>query len=170
MTLLHDEIYTPDVISNGLLHIISNTTNITSIKNVCDVILTHINEFKSLLFSKTGIFLTHRIFVPYDCIDLLLLEKIKTNIKQATQFNGMQNNSINETVYSTDINSKHTNETMGASLVLCGFLLVLHKIFKTQTVCINSVFDAILQHVLNNCNVNKVQLLKDCIKYGYTVI
>ena len=56
---------------------------------------------------------------------------------------------------------------MGPSLILCSLLIVLNEIYREQTIKISCIFDIVLQTVLRECRVNTVQVLTDCIAYGY---
>ena len=148
-----EAIYKPEFVSISIKNYIStgHKIDISCIGDITTDIIKLINSNRIHKYDTTELHISNLLSIPYEILDSNDLEKLLTFV---------QNPEIIQ-------HSNKTGDIMGASLILCAFLIVLNEIYDEKSLNVYCIFDVVLQTVLRDCRVNTIQILTDCIEYGY---
>lgn len=166
-----ERLYAPEYVVECLKYLlcITNPDALKSIESLAIIVIEVINDFKKITLSNEGLYISSRLYLPYDYINFDVLCSLLQYLKNTHHLKGITKTSVDESsVYFTTTEDLHRNEKMGASPVLCALLLLLKQQYAGLDTHAFSIFDSVLQTVIVNTRINKIELMQECMKYGYT--
>lgn len=167
-------LYTPEMMHLGLLHAMSQPNQLIQrpMATLSQLVVSIVQEKRRVILDKRGVRLSKSLYVPYAVMDARVLAVLSSMVQTYGSYCNSGRCSCRQPEQSDacEIALDDTSEVIGVGTLLCAVLLLLrsagpHTGGDTNT---HSIFDVVLQDVMNNFRVDYAATLRECAAYGYS--
>lgn len=161
-------LYSPEMIYLGLLHALCGKDSPIYDKPMISLSLLVTNivqEKRTLCLDTQGVRISRSLYIPFTLMEPDTLSLLHDNVTKNKTYKISCACGMNTMSY--EIITSSNVKVIGVTNTLCGVLLLMQNVYGEMTETAQTIFDIIMQSIMNKFRVDYPTVLRACTAYGY---